>query len=129
MYTKNSFSRKANKDATKPGFYVARCDSVKVDEDYVDPVILVKYTFVNKSGVKISFSERFVEKCGFERTVAFFDYLSENNISDVEELVGKFEKIRVAWHFSKSGNRFPTIAEREFITQEAFESREVLSDA
>lgn len=129
MYTKKLFSRKANKDTIKPGFYVAHCDSVKVDEDYIDPTILVKYTFVNKSGVKISFSERFVEKCGFERTVAFFDYLSENNISDVEELVGKFEKIRVAWHFSKSGNRFPTITEREFITQEAFESREVLSDA
>ena len=116
------------KPTIKPGNYVIRCDKVSIDEDYVDPTYLIKYTVVNKVGIEISFSERFIDKRGNYRTIEFNEYLNENGLKSFEDLKGRYEMVRIAWNFSGQGRRLPSIIEREFITQKEFETREVLAD-
>lgn len=111
------------------GDYVARCENVKLDPDYIDPTFVFDYLLINKAGKEFKFTERFVEKAGFTRTLDFYDYLEKNGIEELEDFVGKYELIKIAWNFDSHGRRLPSITTRKFITAEEFDSRAVLGDA
>lgn len=113
----------------KPGHYVLRYDSAELDENYADRVVHLTYTLFSRSGTEYRFEERFIEKFGFERTNDYYEYLNSHGIETLDVLPGMFELIKIAWKFGNSGKRLPSIIERQFITEEEFNTRSVLKDA
>lgn len=127
--SKTLLKKKNHTKALKPGCYVLRYDSVERNCNYLDPAYEFKYTLVNKNGDHFPFSEIFIEKNGFTRTEEYFDYLSNHGVEDLNELPGKCELIHLVWNFGRYGKKFLSISDRKFISENEFDSREVLSDA
>ena len=121
-------SKHSRTPKVKPGYYVCRCNSVKINDDYADLTYDLKYTLLNKVGTEISFSELFVDVRWNTRTRDFKEYLADNGMHDIQDVEGQYEMVRIAWNFSSKGKRLPSIIAREFITQAQFESRGVLED-
>ena len=127
--SKTLLRKKTNSKTLKPGRYVLRYNSIERNSDYLDPAYEFRYTLVNKNGEQFPFSEIFIEKNGFTRTVEFYDYLSSHGIVDLSELPGKHELINLVWNFGRYGKKFLSISERNFITENEFNSREVINNA
>ena len=127
--SKSLLKKKINSKTLKPGHYVLRYNSIERNCDYLDPAYEFKYTVVNKNGDHFPFSEIFIEKNGFTRTEEYFDYLSNHGIEDLNELPGKCELIHLVWNFGRYGKKFLSISKRDFITENEFNSREVLGNA
>lgn len=102
------------KKKVKPGGYTCETKSVEWAEGFVPgSAFRVFYELTDEQGGKHLFDELYYME-GNTRTENFFKYLEDNNIEDINDLVGVKEEV-VIQNNVKRNVAYPQITERHFI--------------
>ena len=106
--------KKSTNKKVKPGSYTCETTSVEWAEGFVPGSALrIFYELTDEKGEKYTFDELYYVKNN-TRTDEFLDYLEDNNIEDVNDLVGVKEEV-VIQNNVKRNVAYPQITERHFI--------------
>lgn len=111
MSRKNKQSRR---ETIPPGVYRSKVIRVEIDNRYQKGAVVVTYELKDKKK-NYTFKEVFIDDDRFERTVDFFDYLSELGIENLEDFVGCEEELDLKWNFTAKGRKELTIDTRKFL--------------
>ena len=107
--------KKKGSKGVKPGVYKSETKSVGDPRGYVPgEAFEICYELTDEKGNTAAYREIFFNNDYNERTCEFLDYLAENNIMALKDLVGRHEEIEILYTISNN-RRHTTIASRKFI--------------